>query len=230
MLCQFVPSFVAVLLLAACSSAPISQPSIGASPTANPTFTGAPTPSETPSTTADEGTQQPPTPTQAADSDLLARIRADVRATDCQQIQGDLPPGLVEVVVCDVGSQLVDNVTVARYSNLDALMAFYEARLAEFGIALATDVGPPGQTPEDCWRGHASESFYWPAGAGPDMNREGCFVDQDRDANQLELWGGPLVLITVEGSTADIAELKAWTWEGGEPALGGPGVWQPPPA
>jgi hypothetical protein len=170
-------------------------------------------------------------PSALTEGDLLAGIRADVRATDCQQIQGDLPPGLVEVVFCEVASELVDSVTFARYSTPDDLLDFYEARLAEFGIRLATDVGPSGQTPEDCWRGHPSESFYSPAGGSSDTNREGCFVDEDGDARQLYVWGAPLVLITVEGRTADIAALKAWSWydaEGGEPALGGPGVWQPP--
>jgi hypothetical protein len=170
-------------------------------------------------------------PSPLAEGALLAGIRADVRATDCQQIQGDLPPGLAEVVFCEVGSELVDSVTFARYWTPDDLLDFYETRLAQFGIPLATEVGPSGQLPEDCWRGHPSESLYSPAGTGSETNREGCFVDENGHATQLYALGAPLVLLTVEGRAADIAALKAWSWydaEGGEPALGGPGVWQPP--
>jgi hypothetical protein len=154
-----------------------------------------------------------------------------VLETDCQQIQGDLPPGLVEVVVCSIDSELVHEVTFARYASLDDLMTFYEARLADFGIQLATDLPPPGELPDDCWRGYPSESFYAPAGEGDFTNREACFLDEDGQATQLHVWGSELVLITAEGNTDDIASLKEWSWydaDGEEPALGGPGLWQPP--
>ncbi len=223
-------AFAAGLFLVACSSgAPISTPS-AITPTATPAPTSSSTPPSTSPGRSAEPTQQSPTPAVPA-TGLFASIRADVLATDCQQIQGDLPPGLAEVVFCEVGTQLVDSVTFARYSAPDALLDFYEARLSEYGIGLATDVGQPGQTPEDCWRGYPSESFYFPAGVGTEANREGCFIDENGDAVQLYLLAGPIVLVTAQGRTADIAALKAWSWydaEGGEPAAGGPGLWQPP--
>jgi hypothetical protein len=225
---SLVVTITATLFLTACATATSSAPAASGS---GDTASLAPSSSASAASGSAAPSEQPPSAAASPFGSLVTGIRADVLDTDCEQVQGDLPAGLMEVVVCSIGSELVDEVTFARYASLGDLMTFYESRLAEYGIQLATDLPPPGELPEDCWRGHPSESFYAPAGEGQLTNREGCFIDEAGKANQLHVWARPLVLITVEGNTDDIASLKEWSWydaEGEEPALGGPGIWQPP--
>lgn len=230
---------VIAVVAAGCSAAQI----VGSPPTVGPSVTAPPTPvptaalaspeQSTPSTSATDPVASS-RPWTAAELQLLAGVREDVLATGCRAVEeDDLPTGATAGVGCDIRSELVDGVGFYQFDSLDALMAVYEARLAEYDIPLATDVADIGQPPRDCWRGYESESLYWPGGdAELGMNREGCFVNELGFANLRYVWGGPLVYVGVLGNGGDIAALKAWSWydeDGDEPVPGGPGIWQPNP-
>jgi len=108
---------------------------------------------------------------------------------------------------------------------------------AEFratGRHLANELrADPGEPLHDCWRGYASESFYWPTGSTDGgMNRAGCFINELGFANLRYVWGRSMVYVGVLGNNGDIGALKAWSWydeAGGEPLFGGPGVCEPAP-
>ena len=133
-----------------------------------------------------------------------------------------------------VGSDLVDRVGFYAFADVASMMAVYEARMAQYGIPLATEVWPlePTEEPRDCWRGHPSESFYWPNGEGTVVNRSGCFVNELGYANLRFVLTGPRVYVGVLGNGAAIAPLYAWAMDdprGDDTAASGyPSIWQPP--
>lgn len=166
----------------------------------------------------------------SVEDELLAGVRADVRAAACRPLRVELPSGAEAAVDCVVGSDLVNRVGFYRFVSLEPLMAVYETQIAEQGVPLSTPA--IGELPDDCWRGAEWDSFYAPAGdATGGQNRVGCFVDEDGFANLRYIWGRSDLYLEVLGANADIAALQAWAWynaDGTEPVLGGPGVWQPP--
>ena len=188
-----------------------------------------PTPSETnvPTATAAEAvasarpSRSEPSPPSAATPSpitwtddeewLLAGTRADVQRKKCQPVTDALPRDAIAGVECVVGSDLVDRVGFYAFADVASMMAVYQARMAQYGIPLATEVWPlePTEEPRDCWRGYPSESFYWPNGEGTLINRSGCFVNELGYANLRFVLTGPLVYVGVLGNGAAIAPLYA---------------------
>ena len=237
-------ALVAAALACSACAAPalprVVSPSVLARAPASPT-PATPAPS-TPEATATPS-QVAPSPTEvpadspawtAAEHQLLAGIRADVLASGCRPVREELPAGATAGVGCDIGSELVEGVGFYQFADLEALMAAYQARLAQYGVVLMPDdfrFPGPGEPFLDCWRGYASESFFYPDGSvAGGRNREGCFVNEYGFANLRMVWGRSLVYIGVLGNNGDIAALKAWAYyaaDGSLPTFGGPGVWQP---
>lgn len=163
----------------------------------------------------------------------MAGIRADVLgpSEQCTSIREGLPSGASAGIRCEPDSDLVASVAFYAFHDAADLLAAYGAAVTAGGLELRTELPDPGQAWDDCWRGFAWEQFYWPRGdTAGGMNRIGCYTDASGIAHLRYLWEVPGVYIEVVGTSGDIAALQAWSWydaAGAEPAMGGPGLWQP---
>lgn len=237
------PVILLIVLLAACGATPEAPPSATVSVTTTPAATH-PSPARR-RRVPRRGRHQPPNRLMPWHRRISRRGTKSRRRCSLGSARTYAPRGVTRCAKAyprerweessQIGSELADGVGFYRFPDLPSLMTVYQGRMSQYGIPLATDVPMPHEEPRDCWRGHESESFFWPNGEGPQVNRAGCFINEFGYANLRFVWGGPLVYIGVLGNGSDIAELFAWAMRGpaeftNEPDAGAPGIWQPPPS
>lgn len=213
------------VLLGACTS----LGTLPASPTiALPTSTPIPVASTpTPSPTSLGPTLAPQAVLEA---ELLAGVRADARIA-CAPQRSDLPLAAVAGVECRPRPDLVKDLGFYLFGTQGDLLETYFARLAGQGVSPRSG---------DCFAGPAGEGAYTPGDGGPDFiaARQGCFVDPVGRAHFLAalpglpiggdgyVFGGPFVLVVVDGQGADPGKLKSWAWLGNEAVPGDPTIWR----
>ncbi|MGH2406469.1 MAG: hypothetical protein ACRDF7_00130 [Candidatus Limnocylindrales bacterium] len=163
------------------------------------------------------------------EAQLLAGVRADARVA-CGPQRVDLPLRAAAGVECHPRPDLVTGVGFYLFRTQVDLLATYFALLSGQGIQPRSG---------DCYHALGGEGAYTPGDGGPDFiaEREGCFVDPAGSAHYLATlagppigdggyeFGGPFILVVVDGQAGDPAKLRSWAWLGNQAAPGAPTIW-----
>jgi len=168
---------------------------------------GAGLPSATPSAAT-------PTPQEAQ---LLFGLRRDAYAA-CAPLREALPPRAIAGIECHPAAEGVDRLSLYLFENEPALVETYLARLADHGVE------PRSGT---CIDGN-SEAGYLPGDGVTEAlvsERESCFLDELGLAH-YEATLPPFVLVGIDGTDADPAELLRWAWMGNQDQPGAPTIWR----
>ena len=163
-----------------------------------------------------------PVPDLTADELMLeASLREDTRLS-CEPRRTGLPAGAVAGVECHAYAEFVDRVGAYLFdSHVDSFRAYVD-RLDRQGVELQSGScgeGIPGDAAWEASDGVSNPPYSVPHGGGEySIFREGCFLDEDGQAN-IRLTGlGSVeagVYLGVVGRTDNIPQLLEWAWGGG---------------
>lgn len=224
------------ILFAGCTSAgtSVGTPSASSAPIDSsvasvPPLPSLASPSPTVAATASPSVEPSTMPKALAESTLLAGIRKDAKVA-CSRQASPLPQAAIAGIECHPRSDLLTGVGFYLFGSQSDLLSTYLALLDAHGVAPRSG---------DCFGTKVGEDASQP-GDGTDgfiAAREGCYVASGKASDLSTLpgqpvgdggytFGGPFVLVVINGATSNIGKLHDWAWLGNEAAPGAPTVWE----
>lgn len=167
-------------------------------------------------TAAPTATSLPATPTPQ-EAQLLFGLRRDASVA-CAPLRTELPLRAIAGVECHPAAQGVERVSLYLFENERDLLETYLARLADHGLEPRSGICSDGN----------SEGGYLPGDGVTEAlvgERESCFLDELGRAH-YEATLPPFVLVGIDGTEADAAELLRWAWVGNQDQPGAPTIWR----